>query len=70
MVKNEFKSFGCLETFCFQIGGWKAVFFETCFLDELWQAEQWGQEEESTSKRKRIYKELKKIVTLIDLTKL
>jgi chaperone required for assembly of F1-ATPase len=43
--------------------------FETCFLDELWQAEQWGQEEESTSKRKRIYKELKKIVTLIDLTK-
>ena len=44
--------------------------FETCFLDELWQAEQWGQEEESTSKRKRIYKELKKIVTLIDLTKL
>jgi chaperone required for assembly of F1-ATPase len=47
----------------------KKNLFETCFLDEIWQAEQWGQEEESTLKRERIYKELNKLVTLIGLTK-
>lgn len=40
--------------------------FELCFLDELWQAREWGFEQEASIKRDRIFKELSKIVTLVD----
>ena len=44
--------------------------FEICFLDELWQAREWGFDEEASTKRGRISKELNKIVTLIDFLRI
>ena len=42
---------------------------QLCFLDELWQAENWGVEEESAKKREKVSKELKKIITLVNYLK-
>lgn len=42
---------------------------QLCFLDELWQAENWGIEEESAKKRDKVSKELKKIITLVNYLK-
>ena len=42
---------------------------QLCFLDELWQAENWGIEEESAKKRDKVYKELKKIIDLVNYLK-
>ena len=39
------------------------------FLDELWQAENWGVEEEAAKKRDKVSKELKKIITLVNYLK-
>jgi chaperone required for assembly of F1-ATPase len=43
--------------------------FELCYLDELWQAKKWGFEEEASTKRNKISKELKKIVALVSFLK-
>ena len=40
-----------------------------CFLDELWQAENWGVEEEAAKKRDKVSKEIKKIITLVNYLK-
>ena len=42
---------------------------QLCFLDELWQAENWGVEEEAAKKRDKVSKELKKIITLVNYLK-
>ena len=42
---------------------------QLCFLDELWQAENWGVEEEAAKKRDKVFKELKKIITLVNCLK-
>jgi chaperone required for assembly of F1-ATPase len=42
---------------------------QLCFLDELWQAENWGVEEEAAKKRDEVSKELKKIITLVNYLK-
>ena len=41
--------------------------FELSFLDELWQAENWGIEEESSDKRKKIAQELDRIIYFVEL---
>ena len=40
--------------------------FELSFLDELWQAENWGYEEEASAKRKKIRTELNRLILFID----
>ena len=40
--------------------------FELSFLDELWQAENWGYEEDASAKRKRIRTELNRLIFFID----
>ena len=42
---------------------------QLCFLDELWQAENWGVEEEAAKKRDKVSKELKKIINLVNYLK-
>ena len=44
--------------------------FELCYLDELWQAREWGFEEEASAKRDRLSKELNKIVTLVEFLRI
>ena len=41
--------------------------FELSFLDELWQAKNWGVEEESLDKRDKIAKELNRIISFVEL---
>jgi chaperone required for assembly of F1-ATPase len=41
--------------------------FELSFLDELWQAKNWGVEEESSDKRDKIAKELNRIISFVEL---
>ena len=41
--------------------------FELYFLDELWQAKNWGVEEESLDKRDKIAKELNRIISFVEL---
>ena len=43
--------------------------FELSFLDELWQSENWGFDEESSQKRKEISKELNKSIFFLDCLK-
>jgi chaperone required for assembly of F1-ATPase len=40
--------------------------FELSFLDELWQAENWGYEEDASVKRKKIRTELNRLILFID----
>jgi chaperone required for assembly of F1-ATPase len=40
--------------------------FELSFLDELWQAENWGYEEDASEKRKKIRTELNRLILFID----
>ena len=40
--------------------------FELSFLDELWQAENWGYEEDASAKRKKIRTELNRLILFID----
>ena len=40
--------------------------FELSYLDELWQAENWGCEEEASKKRKNINNELNRIIYFLD----
>ena len=40
--------------------------FELSFLDELWQAENWGYEEDASTKRKKIRTELNRLILFID----
>ena len=40
--------------------------FELSFLDELWQAENWGFDEETLKKRKEISIELNKCISFLD----
>lgn len=40
--------------------------FELSFLDELWQAENWGYEEDASAKRKKIKNELNRLILFID----
>jgi len=40
--------------------------FELSFLDELWQAENWGYEEDASVKRKKIRSELNRLILFID----
>ena len=40
--------------------------FEFSFLDELWQAENWGYEEDASVKRKKIRTELNRLILFID----
>ena len=40
--------------------------FELSFLDELWQSENWGFDEETSQKRKEISIELKKSISFLD----
>ena len=40
--------------------------FELSFLDELWQAENWGFDEETSQKRKEISFELNKSISFLD----
>ncbi|MDC0227688.1 hypothetical protein OAK51_04235 [Alphaproteobacteria bacterium] len=40
--------------------------FELSFLDELWQAENWGDEEEASKKRKNISLELNRFIYFVD----
>ncbi|MDC1356613.1 hypothetical protein N8310_03395 [Pseudomonadota bacterium] len=47
----------------------KKYICQLCFLDELWQAENWGVEEEAAKKRDKVSKELKKIITLVNYLK-
>ena len=41
--------------------------FELSFLDEMWQAKNWGVEEESSDKRDKIAKELNRIISFVEL---
>ena len=41
--------------------------FELSFLDELWQAKNWGIEEESSDKREKIARELNRIISFVEL---
>ena len=41
--------------------------FELSFLDELWQAKNWGIEEESLDKRDKIANELNRIISFVEL---
>ena len=40
--------------------------FELSFLDELWQAENWGYEDDASTKRKKIRTELNRLILFID----
>jgi len=40
--------------------------FELSFLDELWQAENWGYEEDASTKRKKVRTELNRLILFID----
>ena len=40
--------------------------FEFSFLDELWQAENWGNEEEASKKRDNISLELNRLIYFVD----
>ena len=40
--------------------------FELSFLDDLWQAENWGYEEDASAKRKKIRTELNRLILFID----
>ena len=40
--------------------------FELSFLDELWQAENWGNEEEASKKRDNISLELNRLIYFVD----
>ena len=40
--------------------------FELSFLDELWQAENWGYEDDASAKRKKIRTELNRLILFID----
>ena len=44
----------------------KNVVFELSFLDELWQAENWGFDEETSQTRKEISFELNKCISFLD----
>ncbi len=44
----------------------KKNIFELSYLDELWQAQNWGYEEEASKKRKKINNELNRIVYFLD----
>jgi len=41
--------------------------FELSFLDELWQAKNWGIEEESSDKREKIARELNRTISFVEL---
>ena len=41
--------------------------FELSFLDELWQAKNWGIEEEASDKREKIARELNRIISFVEL---
>ena len=41
--------------------------FELSFLDELWQAKNWGAEEEASDKRDKIAQELNRIISFVEL---
>ena len=40
--------------------------FELSFLDELWQAENWGYEEDASAKRKKVRTELNRLILFIN----
>ena len=44
----------------------KNEIFQLSFLDELWQAENWGFDEETSQKRKEISIELNKSISFLD----
>jgi chaperone required for assembly of F1-ATPase len=45
----------------------KSKVFELSFLDELWQAKNWGFEKESSEKRDKIAQELNRIISFVEL---
>ena len=52
---------------CILKGGlYKNHAFELSFLDELWQAENWGNEEEASKKRDNISLELNRLTYFVD----
>ena len=47
----------------------KKEVFELSFLDEIWQAKNWGIEEDAAKKRDKISQELNRIISFVEILK-